>query len=248
MKTAAEIIPGNFASGWHEVVGTCPTHGEWKSIVRDGAQWQCERCFDEQLKREADQIWLEQRRKDVLAVAHLPGKFMGRRWPAATPAQVAVRGLVRQFRDFIVENKNEWAALLMTGETGTGKTWLATELAEALIRNLGMSVRYVTAQGMIGEIQACYSIEGKSESGEIERFVQYDLLLVDEADVKRDSQNAVLLLTEVINRRYLAGKPVVVLTNQALDNLEQFVGDRVFSRLHENRFVCLFDWPDFRKA
>jgi DNA replication protein DnaC len=57
-----------------------------------------------------------------------------------------------------------------------------------------------------------------------------------------------LLLTEIINRRYNAEKPVVVITNQAFDTLARFVGDRVADRLHENAYVCAFSWPSFRRA
>jgi DNA replication protein DnaC len=133
------------------------------------------------------------------------------------------------------------------GNVGTGKTLLASELAESLIEGLSMSVRYCTAKQMIAEIQAAYSAEGKSEEMEVLRFVQYGLLILDEIDAKPDRENANLLLTEVINRRYNAEMPVVVITNQPFDNLAKFVGDRVDDRLHENAFVCSFDWPSFRR-
>lgn len=247
MKTAGEIIAGFHSDGFVELEGECAQHGPSRRLVRAGQPWNCRKCLEAEIAARAQAEWLAQRREDMLQISHIPAKFMGKGWPAITAEQKAVRGAVRRFRDFIV-SENTWAALVFTGQTGTGKTWLASELGEALIRNLGMSVRYVTAQGIVSEIQASYGKEGKSEEGEIERFVRYDLLVIDEADVKRDNPNAALLFTEVINRRYLAGKPVVVITNQAMERLEQYVGDRVFSRLHENSFVCSFDWPDFRKA
>lgn len=234
-------------AGLTEAEGTCERHGAFRGYVREGGAPRCGKCHEEEVKRVEHERWLSERNATLLAIAHIPAKFMGQPWPARTDEHKAVRIMVRQFRDFITE-RPRWAAMVFTGKTGTGKTWLASEFAEAMIRRLSKSVRYVTAQGLISEIQAAYGKEGKSEEGEIERFVQYDLLIVDEIDVKRGTENANLLLTEVINRRYANDKPVLVITNQAMGNLEQFVGDRVFSRLHENGFVCDFGWPDFRKA
>lgn len=247
MKTAIEIVNSFMVNGFETVEGECTQHGQSKRLVRVGAPWNCSKCFEIELAATTRAELAAKRNDDMLLISRLPNKFMGSKWPAVTAEQKAVRGMVRQFRDFIVGDKR-WAALIFTGITGTGKTWLASELGEALIRNLCMSVRYVTAQGIVSEIQATYGKEGKSEEAEIEKFVRYDLLIIDEADVKRDNANASLLFTEVINRRYLNSKPVLMITNQAMENLEQFVGDRVFSRLHENAFVCSFDWADFRRA
>lgn len=247
MKTAMELVEGFKAAGLHEIDGACAVHGPSRRLVRGTEEWTCRKCLEAEVAAKVREQWLAERNATLLQIAHIPAKFMGRRWPASTPDQQLLRSTVRQFRDFIVGHK-EWAALVMSGKTGTGKTWLASELAEALIRNLSMSVRYVTAQGIISEIQASYGKEGKSEEGEIDRFVQYDLLVIDEADVKRDNANAALLFTEVINRRYVSGKPVVMITNQSMENLEQFVGDRVYSRLHENGFICSFGGPDLRRV
>lgn len=192
-------------------------------------------------------IWIADRNETLMKIAQVPSKYDNQHFVASSAAQKAVRGQARMFRDFIVKEKR-WATLVLVGTPGTGKTLLACEFAQSLIRSLSMSVRYATTNGMIKEIQASYGREGKSEEGEIERFVQYDLLILDEIDAKADKENANLLLNEVINRRYMNEKPVIIITNQSFDNLAQYVGDRVDSRLHENAFICAFDWPDYRRT
>jgi DNA replication protein DnaC len=129
-----------------------------------------------------------------------------------------------------------------------GQRFTATTDEQALIAKASRSVRYITAKGMIGEIQASYGREGKSEEGEIMRFAQYDVLILDEIDALPTKENASLLLTEIINRRYNENKPVIAISNQPFDNLAKFVGERVHSRLYENAFVCDFRWGDFRRA
>jgi DNA replication protein DnaC len=247
MEQIGEILKDFRERGFNEVEGTCEKHGASKALMMGGEPWRCGKCLEAAMAADTREQWLAERNKTLVQIAHLPAKFMGKTWPAGTDEQKAARAMVRTFWNFFVSGK-AWGALIFIGKTGTGKTWLATEFAESLIRKLSKSVRYVTAQGIVSEIQASYGKDGKSEESEIDRFVQYDLLIIDEIDVKRNTDNANLLLTEVINRRYSNEKPVLVITNQALDNLEQFVGDRVFSRLHENAFVCSFGWPDFRRG
>lgn len=228
--------------------GDCDKHGHFDGVLtRKGDAWACPRCLEEQMAAERRAQWLAERNATLMAIARIPGKYLGQKFVATTDEQRAVRATVRTFRDFIVKEPR-WAVLVLMGSMGTGKTLLACEFGESLIRNLSRSVRYVTAQGIVSEIQASYGAEGKSEEGEIEKFVQYDLLMIDEIDAKRANANADMLLNEVINRRYNAEKPVVVITNQPFDNLAQFVGDRVDDRLHENAFVCSFNWPSFRRA
>lgn len=229
------------------VAGDCEEHGFFdRVLVRKGDGFKCPKCTAAQAKAEMESKWLADRQATLLAIARIPGKYAGQKFQATTPAMAAVRTMVRNFRDFMVQ-ENRWAVLVLMGSMGTGKTLLACEFAESLIRKLSRSVRYVTAQGIVSEIQASYGTEGKSEEGEIEKFVQYDLLIIDEIDAKRTSDNANMLINEVINRRYNAERPVVIITNQPFDNLAQFVGDRVDDRLHENAFVCSFNWPSFRR-
>lgn len=232
-----------------EVHGVCETHGEQSVFLPKFLKvknWACPVCSADKAKTDMQNAWLAERLENLHRIAHIPSKYRGARFEASTAAQKTARSTARAFRD-VISTSRTWAVLVLFGGVGTGKTLLASELAESIINNLNMSVRYCTAKQMIAEIQASYSSEGKSEEDEVLRFVQYDLLIIDEIDAKRDSDSANLLLTEVINRRYNEEKPMVVITNQPFDNLAKFVGDRVDDRLHENAYVCSFDWASFRR-
>lgn len=249
MKKISEMFEAMDLGRLFEVrQGECPEHGPSESVVRrkDGI-WRCMPCQDVKHAQESAAQLLRERVADLKASAKLPPRFVGQRFVASSPAQKVVRTQVKMFRDFIVSERS-WAALLLVGETGTGKTLLACEVAEALMENLAMSVHYVTAKGLISEIQATYGREGKSEEEEIDRFARYDLLMIDEIDVKPDRENANLLLNEVISRRYNANKPVVAITNQPIATLARHIGDRAFSRLNENAFIGAFTWADQRRA
>jgi len=230
-----------------EQSGTCEQHGDATVLVRTGSSWHCPTCVEQQQESEGREHWLKTRLETLHGIANFPAKHSGKRFVAHTQEQRDCRAMAAAFRDFIVERK-QWAALMLIGANGTGKSLIATELGESCINKFCRSVRYTTAHGMIAEIQASYGREGKSEEAEIERFVQFDLLIVDEIDAKRDTDAANLLLTEVIGRRYNAEKPVVVISNQPVASLPRFIGDRVCDRLRENNFTCAFNWPSFRGA
>lgn len=229
------------------VAGECPTHGPQSVYCFPGKSgWYCPTCMEATRAEEQRVRWETERTAHLHNIAAIPHKYRGQRFTASTAAHKKMRGTVKAYRDFLLTERS-WAALVLVGPVGTGKTLLACELAESLIGNFGWSVRYVTAKGMIGEIQASYNTDGKSEEGEIIRFVQYEVLILDEIDAKATTPNANVLLTEIINRRYNAGRPVVAISNQAFDTLGEFVGDRVHDRLYENLFLCAFDWPSFRR-
>jgi DNA replication protein DnaC len=244
---AASGMLAQFAGQIAPVEGNCGAHGPATILTRAGLPWHCPKCLDAKLAKEFVSTAVTKRQEHLQKIADLPAKHRGQEFRATTPEQRAVKQMVVKFRDFII-SQAAWAALLMVGKNGTGKTLMATQFAESLIAKYGKSVRYVTAASMISEIQSCYGREGRSAEVAMLEFAQYDLLIVDEIDLIRDKDDAKILLTEVISKRYNAERPVVAISNQTLDTLSQFVGDRIVSRLHENSFICAFDWADFRRA
>ncbi|GAB3416748.1 ATP-binding protein [Massilia agilis] len=241
-------------AGFHEVDGTCETHGMQIVYLHPnfGARaWYCPECHFKACRDADAERQRKERAKDLHAIADVPKRYRGQDFKATTAPHRAVRMQVKAFRDAIAAGR-KWAVLALIGLPGTGKTLVASELAESLINSLSISVRYCTAKQMISEIQVAYSPSGKAqgmtEESEVQRFCRYDLLILDEIDATPDTENSKLLLTEVINRRYNAELPVVVISNQAFENLGKYVTDRVDDRLHENSFVCSFDWPSFRRA
>lgn len=245
MDPIQNLIPG--LGRMRMLAGSCEQHGAADVLVRTGSAWHCPRCLDAELADEAHNSWVAERATALMTAATIPKKYVDQKFIASTPEQKGVRHTTRLFRDFIL-GEPAWATLILSGTTGTGKTLLACDLAQSLIKNAVRSIRYITATGMISEIQASYSVESKTEEGEILRFLQYDVLILDEIDAIRSTGNASLLLTEIVNRRYNDNKPVIAISNQPLADLARFVGDRVHSRLHENAFICAFTWADARKA
>lgn len=234
---------------FEDITAPCEQHGQQTVKVRKGKDWYCPKCLAESARLEVRKQWEHDRRVTLRKIARIPHKYQGERFKPHNDAHRHARGVAKSFFDAVVGNGSlGWRVLMLVGEPGTGKTLMACELAERLIENSLMSARYVTAMQMLGEIKAAYSQEGKSEASEIQKFAEYDLLVLDEIDRMRGTDNDRLLLEEVVNRRYNDEKPMLVISNKLRDQLAEYVGDRVSSRFHENGLVVSFDWPDFRKA
>lgn len=231
----------------HMMQGECEEHGAAEALTRIGGAWHCPSCLERKMAADRAEFERVQSLKTRMYAAKIPAKFVGGAFVVKSQQHKAVRHQVKAFRDFFVA-VGGWASLVLIGEPGTGKSLLACELIESMIKSLGITARYVTANEMISEIRSSYSTEGKTEHSEIARFASYDLLVIDEVDAIPPSPNAALLLNEVYNNRYSNARPVVTISNQAFGILEQFVGSRVYSRLNENMFLCSHDWADERRA
>lgn len=247
MIEASKLIPASSSLRiLQEVSGTCETHGTSSILTHPklASGWSCPSCREELDRAEGEAKAVRERAARLLRIARLPERYENERFEAVTPEQKRVRATARAFRDGVIAGAG-WSVLLQVGVTGTGKSLLACELARSVIA-ASFQVRFCTASQMISEIQAAYGREDQTEESQIARFAQYDLLVLDEIDAIRTSENAILLLTEVVNRRYNAMRPLVAISNQPVERLAKFVGDRVFSRLQEHMLLCAHDWADQR--
>jgi len=138
--------------------------------------------------------------------------------------------------------------LVLVGRSGTGKTHLACAMAMALAE-AGRAVRFCTVYKMLDEIKHRAFHAGASEHDEVARYGRYDLLILDEvgAQVGSDWERATLF--KIINNRYEACLPTIMISNLPKEGFVQYVGDRVFDRMQENGGVTVpFEWDSCRGA
>lgn len=107
--------------------------------------------------------------------------------------------------------KKEGIGLLLWGGVGTGKTYMAACIANALI-NQEKRV-FMTDFATISNISIFDAAEYVKSLG------NYDLLIIDDYGAERNSQFALQNVFDVINRRWESGKPLIVTTNLELDDI-----------------------------
>lgn len=136
------------------------------------------------------------------------------------------KGYVERFEDF----KGRGKGLLFLGGTGTGKTFVACCVANALL-DKGYSVKVAT----FAEIAA--KLQGNWDREEVyKELARYDLLVLDDLGAERDTSYMGEIIFTVIDTRSAAQKPIIVTTN--IDGAEfvnggELAKNRVFSGLYE---------------
>ncbi len=147
-----------------------------------------------------------------------------------TNMQKVVAGCKSFIRHFDKKRDN----LLLLGNTGVGKTFLANCIARELL-DKGHTVIYLTSFRLF-DILEKYKF-GKDEDSTYEAANQFeyildcDLLIIDDLGTELNNAFTNSQLYLIINERLLRHKSTVISTNLSLNNINTSYGERIFSRI-----------------
>lgn len=136
---------------------------------------------------------------------------------------------VNNFNKFYGEGKG----LLLHGDVGTGKTYIACMIANALI-DKGYPVLVTNFARILNTLQSTFERQEYLDS-----LNQFKLLVIDDLGVERDTGFAKEQVFNIIDSRYRAGKPMIITTNLSMQKLatESDLSDkRVYDRIIERCF------------
>ena len=185
---------------------------------------------EEAARREAErQRRIERRRENCFGCGSRKASFTFDTDDGGDPQTMKLaKGYVEKFEDMKARGKG----LLFLGGTGTGKTFTACCIANALL-DKGYSVRVAT----FAEIAA--KLQGNWDKEEVyKELARYDLLVLDDLGAERETSYMDEVVFTVVDTRSAARKPMLVTTNLSV---EDFTGgplakSRIYSRLYE---MCL---------
>ena len=136
--------------------------------------------------------------------------------------------------------------LLLWGGVGTGKSYLAGCIANALIEQ-EVPVRMTNFGLILNDLMD--RREGRNEY--IEQLCRYSLLILDDFGMERDTAFALEQMLVLIDSRYRSRKPLIVTTNLNLDEIRQPIDRkraRIYSRVLEMCVPVMVSGTDRRKA
>lgn len=147
-----------------------------------------------------------------------------------------IHNVVAKCRTFITDfekeyTKREHKNLLIYGNTGVGKTFLANCIAREILIN-SHSVVYITATELF-ETLSKHSFD-KGDDYELDSQVDYinncDLLIIDDLGTELSNSFTNSQLYSCINNRMLKNLSVIISTNYEIHELQSTYSERIFSR------------------
>ena len=152
----------------------------------------------------------------------------------------AARRYVENFETMKARKKG----LLLYGSVGTGKTFIAACIANALIDE-GYSCMVTNFARLVN------TLSGRDDKQAfLDGLNNFDLLVIDDLAAERDTEYMQETVTNIIDARYRSGKPLIVTTNLTRDELTnpaETRRKRIFSRLFEMTIPIAVNGADRRK-
>ena len=141
-----------------------------------------------------------------------------------------VRNYVQNFDEMYRNNQG----LLLYGPVGTGKSYAAACIANELLNQKipVIMTSFVKILQMIQDKQV-------EESELIVRLNNAKLLIIDDLGTERNTDYGLEKVYNVIDSRYLAGKPLILTTNLMLVDMKENIDTR-YKRIYDRIFAMCF--------
>ena len=152
---------------------------------------------------------------------------------------------------------------ILYGGYGTGKTRMAWEVARAhkskrptistseqgwTTTSKKRPMVYTTAVNLFSTIKSTYtSGTKKSEKEVVLDFTEAALLVIDEVQERGETQYEDRQLTAIIDARYAADMPTILISNYSWEKLASTLSPAVIDRIEENGAKLAFTWESFRR-
>ena len=136
--------------------------------------------------------------------------------------------LARRYVSKWEEIRRKNIGLILWGNTGTGKTFTAHCIANALMDQL-IPVRVITAVNLVSRL-----MEKDGRETFIKKIMDIPLLIIDDVGAERDTPFSREQLCAVIDARGETGRPLIVTTNYSLEEMNSCTDhamQRIFNRL-----------------
>ena len=174
------------------------------------------------------------------------GYFFFRKFLSLQPQQAGRVGTNSQFLNLILQirmhhahryveqwqtMRSENLGLLLWGGVGTGKTFLAGCIANALMEQ-EMPVRMTNFARILNKLNSSFS--GRNDV--VDKLCRYPLLIIDDFGMERGTEYALEQIYNIVDSRYRSRKPLIVTTNLTLDEIrhpQDTPHTRIYDRLLE---------------
>ena len=156
------------------------------------------------------------------------------------PVMKVAKDYVSKWSEFASKN----AGLVLWGDVGTGKTFFAACIANALVEQ-NVSVKMTNFSTILNDLFA-----ESDKNKYLNRLNDHSLLIIDDLGIERGTEYALEQVYNVIDTRYKSGRPLIVTTNLTLDELKapaDIPPKRIYDRVLGMCVPVMFNGVNFRK-
>lgn len=153
--------------------------------------------------------------------------------------------LAQRYVDYWPEMRGKNVGLLLWGGVGTGKSFMAGCIANALMEQ-EVAVCMTNFARIMNELNNAFA--GRNEV--VDRLCGYPLLVIDDFGMERGTEYALEQIYNIIDSRYRSRKPLIVTTNLTLTELknpQDTAHARIYDRLLELCTPIACTGPSMRK-
>lgn len=163
-------------------------------------------------------------------------------------AAVACRGVKFYLENLDAMLEKGMGLYLWSEEKGSGKTRMAASIANALMLEHGIQVKFATSLNILQEIKSTWGQNGnKQQEGYLLDALQtVKVLVIDDFGTEEAKDWIREKFYQILNERYLNKLPTILTSNFPLDGLNY--DRRITNRLQENTFQIHFPEESVRET
>ena len=142
--------------------------------------------------------------------------------------------------------KKDGHGLIFWGSVGTGKSYIADCIGNALL-DKGVRVLITNFSRLLNRLM---DFDVKDKNGIIQDLNSYELLILDDFGIERDSEYAREQVYNIIDSRYRSGLPMIVTTNLTIKDMRQptdFGRYRIYDRVLGKNTPVAVEGQNIRK-